>query len=93
MNKVVVHVAWYRRDEWPLLKALAADSDKLENTYDEWVSVADKTLRQLKSIGVEPAKVDVGVNELAQWCQRHGRVLDGGARAEFVREKPAPPSC
>jgi len=93
MKKVVVQIAWYRRDEWPLLRSLAADSDKLENTYDEWLTVAEKTLSQLKSTGVKAAKVDVGVNELAQWCQRHGRVLDGGARAEFATEKPAPPSC
>jgi hypothetical protein len=29
-----VALAWYRREQWALLRATAADADKLEQTYE-----------------------------------------------------------
>jgi len=80
-------VAWYRREQWELLRAMAADTDNLEKTYDEWLVVAEKAIRELQLLGLELRKVDVDVNELAAWCQAQGRPLDGGARAEFARSR------
>lgn len=81
----VIGVAWYRREQWELLRAMAADADSLEKTHEEWLAVAEKTLRKLRARGLELHKVDVDVTELAAWCQAQGRPLDGGARAEFAR--------
>jgi hypothetical protein len=87
MKQVVVQIAWYRREEWEKLRSLSADGDKLEKTYDEWLKLAEKTVGQLKGQGVTANKVDVAIDELAQWCQQHGRKLDAAA------DKPSPPGC
>lgn len=86
-RRSVIGVAWYRREQWELLRAMAADADNLEKTYEEWLAVAEKTLRKLREQGLELHKVDVDVTELAAWCQAQGRPLDGGARAEFARSR------
>ena len=86
-RRSVIGVAWYRREEWELLRAMAADADSLEKTYEEWLAVAEKTLRKLRQQGLELHKVDVDVTELAAWCRAQGRPLDGGARAEFARSR------
>jgi hypothetical protein len=35
-----VAMTWYRREQWALLRAIAADAAKLEQTYDEWFAFA-----------------------------------------------------
>jgi hypothetical protein len=91
---LVTGIAWYRREQWPQLRAAAVDENELEKTYDEWLAVANRTLRDLKAHGIFARKVDVDVNELLAWCRRHTKFVDGNARSEFVADKlkhpPAP---
>ncbi|PWU14072.1 MAG: hypothetical protein C5B50_17960 [Verrucomicrobia bacterium] len=77
-------VAWYRPEQWDLLKALAADPESLEHTYSEWHKAVTKTLNKLIQEGFDARKVDVDVLELAAWCEREKVPLDGKARATFA---------
>jgi hypothetical protein len=86
-REVVLGFAWYRPEQWSLLRALAADPDKLEQTHAEWLTVATKAVGDLQKTGVGVKKIDVDVQELARWCQDRGLALDGSARATFVTEK------
>ena len=81
---IPIGVAWYRPDQWDLLKALSTDSDQLEHTYGEWLRGATKALRMLIQEGADAWKVDVDVRELAAWCEREHVPLDGSARATFT---------
>jgi hypothetical protein len=80
-------VAWYRRDQYPLLRAMAADPDSMPATYDEWLTAAAKLIEDLRKCGVTAQKVDVEVRELADWCQQQNKPLNGAARAEFATHK------
>ena len=84
---VVLGFAWYRPEQWSLLRALAADPDELEETHEEWLAVATKGIADLRRTGAVVKKLDVDVQELAQWCRDHRRALDGTARVMFVTEK------
>jgi hypothetical protein len=81
-----VGVAWYFEDEWQSLRDGAADPEVLEPTYQEWVQVFEKGLRDLAEAGVVPERVEVRVAALGAWCLKHHRKLDGAARSEFVAE-------
>ena len=35
-DEMVMVLAWYSRDEWTKLKGLAADKEKLDDSYEEW---------------------------------------------------------
>ncbi len=59
----------------------------LEDTYDEWLQSAQRTLPDLDAQGVAVEKVDVGVDELVAWCQQEHRPLDGAARAGYASLK------
>ena len=87
LKAVVLGFAWYRPEQWSLLRALAADSDKLEQTHAEWLTAATKAMADLQKSGALVQKIDVDVQELARWCQNRGLVLDGSARATFATEK------
>jgi len=77
-------MAWYRPEQWTLLRAIAADADKLEQTYDEWLAFASGELRKLKARGLRVRKIDVEVGALKRWCEGEGRPVDGEARAIYA---------
>jgi hypothetical protein len=77
-------VGWYRRDQWALLREVAADRDKLGNSYEEWLAGAQQTLLRMSAEGVRARRVDVDVGALIRWCQAEARSVDAAARAEFV---------
>lgn len=80
-------IAWYKREQWALLKSVSADADELEDTYDEWLEYAKRHQKDIWDTGINIFKVDVDVEELIRWCQDQGRPVDGAARAEFVSMK------
>jgi hypothetical protein len=77
-------MAWYRADQWDLLKGIVADPDVIEAPYDEWQQAAENLIKMMESLGVHPTKVPVDVTKLHRWCQKRGRALNAGARGEYV---------
>lgn len=86
-EKVVVGVAWFRADQWPLLRSLSVDVDILEQTHVEWEIFAERTMKDMAREGLLARKVDVDVNELRAWCIAKQRPLDASARAAFAVER------
>lgn len=85
--QMVSGVAWYRREQWALLKSVAPDSDELEETYDQWIEYAERSFEDIWETGIDLVKVDVDVEDLIRWCQNQGRPVDGEARTAFVIHK------
>lgn len=84
---VVLGVAWYRPEQWNRLLEIAADRDGLEDTYEEWLRFAERSLPQLSRHGILPQKVDIDVEELLQWCNDQNCPVNASARVKFVAEK------
>jgi hypothetical protein len=80
-------IAWYRRDQWARLRELAADADKLDEAYEDWLAGAQKTIVQMTAAGVHVRRVDIDLDELVRWCRYEGRRLDSAARAAFAAER------
>ena len=85
-SKMIVGIAWYRPEQYGLLRALAPDADSMAKTYDEccW---RDQTMQDLRQRGIVTRRVDVEVKELAAWCEQRGIPLDGVARSSYAAEK------
>jgi hypothetical protein len=84
---VVTGIAWYRRDQWPRLREVAADPEILEETYDGWLMLAEDAMRKLARKGIKPQPLDIDVEELVSWCREKHRPIDQGARAAFASFK------
>lgn len=84
---MVTGVAWYRREQWVRLREISADTDTLEDTYDEWLESATRALRELRRSGVSARKVDVDVEDLLGWCNERSRGVDSSSRANYVADK------
>lgn len=83
---VRVGVAWYTEDQWPLVKASATDAERFEDTYADWVAMAEDSIRRMRASGIVAERVPIIASELLAWCLAHGKVNDASARAKFVSE-------
>ena len=86
-SDAVTGIAWYRRDQWSRLRELVSDADRLEESYEDWLAGAQKTLVQMRVAGVRAQRIDIDLDELARWCRAEGRALDSAARAAFVASR------
>lgn len=82
-----IGVAWYKPEQWDLLKAVSEDRDELENTYTEWLEYAEKALREFRLKGIYLDKVEVDVEELSVWCKEKKVPVNGDSRVDFVIHK------
>ncbi|WP_457428162.1 hypothetical protein [Roseateles sp. P5_E7] len=72
-----VHVGWYTEAEWATVKAAALDSERFEETYAEWVQMAEQALVELQATGVsaERSYTPLMSNvDMASLCQEAARV-------------------
>jgi 23S rRNA A2030 N6-methylase RlmJ len=85
-RKPVAGVAWYSFTQWQQLREVAADAERLENTYQEWLAVADQARKKIEASGIVLVKVPIDVSQLIEWCRNRNIPIDGEARAQYVVE-------
>ena len=82
-----VGVGWYTEGEWVKVKAAAVDAERFEDTYAEWVEMAETALAELRATGVAAEKSHIRALDLLAWCLMHNKPNDGASRAEFVSQQ------
>ncbi|MFW6334559.1 MAG: hypothetical protein ACOC0W_04740 [Desulfosalsimonas sp.] len=82
-----IPVAWYTRQQWEILRQVAADSEKMEDSFEKWEASAGHAYRILLESGFVVRAVYVDVAELLNWCRSRNRPLDGEARTDYIEEK------
>lgn len=83
---IAVGVCWYDEVEWVKIKATAVDPERFENSFPEWVSMAEDALRELANTGMQPVRVLLAAEDLAAWCSLHDKPHNAASRAEYVSE-------
>ncbi len=79
-------IAWYREEQWQLLKSTASDPEIIEDTYQEWLQSAKESIKKLKKQGLTPMQVNLDVKKFNDWCRREGRIPDAASRSEYTAE-------
>ena len=77
-------LAWYRQDQWQLLLDYSTDSDRLERTYQEWLEHVEKKINEMGKEGINVVKIDINIEEMKKWCERHDKPIDGYTRSEYT---------
>jgi hypothetical protein len=86
-KKMVVCFAWYRPEQWQRVRDISSDADALEESYEEWLSLAEAKLAELRSSGVDVKKVDIDSEQLISWCNERGFEVNTSARSRYAAEK------
>ena len=82
-----IGLAWYSREAWKRLSAIADDRQQLDDTFEEWERGALEAIRDLASVGRQVRRVPIDVEAYATWCRQRGCRLDAASRAEYVTER------
>ena len=80
----IAGLAWYRAEQWELLRKHAVDKSNLELTYDEWHRIALEKLLELRARGVNVVPVNVDVHELLKWCKENNLPVNGASRSQYA---------
>ena len=86
-DKPVVAIVWYRAEQWQRIRDIAVDSDDFENSYVEWLQLAEEKARELKGRGLRVEKVDLDSEKLILWCNERGLENDAKARSLYAAER------
>lgn len=49
--------AWFEREQWERLRAVASDPGEIEESYDDWCAVAERSIREFESEGMRIERV------------------------------------
>ncbi|HLO00247.1 MAG TPA: hypothetical protein VK208_17440 [Pyrinomonadaceae bacterium] len=85
-DKPVVAIVWYRPEQWQRVRDIAADSDEFEDSYVEWLGLAEEKAKELKDRGLRVEKVDLDSEKLILWCNERGLENDAKARSLYAAE-------
>jgi hypothetical protein len=85
----IIGIPWYRREDWPQIKAMMADAHKLHATFDQWLKAAEQLAAQLSAQGVTVIKALIEPEPFRAWCRTRGLNVDANARNEFAAERAA----
>ena len=86
-DKPVVAIVWYRPEQWQRVRDIATDSDEFENSYIEWLQLAEEKAKELEGRGLRVEKVDLDSEKLILWCNERGLENDGKARSLYAAER------
>jgi len=79
-----IGLAWFTRDAWHHLVAVADDREALDDMFEEWERTALAAIQNLETLGRRTRKVPIDINALVTWCRQNNRRIDSAARADFV---------
>lgn len=84
---IVTGFAWFEREQWERLREVAADTEKLDETYAEWVFGANRSIAEFEAQGLHIEKISIDIDALVTWCREQQRPVDSSARAQFAAEE------
>ena len=80
----VVGVYWIDEEDYPALRGIFDDGDKMPRTWKEWLKMAEEMKRGLESYGHVVMRVRVDPHAFSDWCAVHGTGPSREARKSFV---------
>jgi hypothetical protein len=84
MNRTVIFLADYLREDWP---ELLRHTEGMDDTYEEWKAQADDAAQMLAPLpGMEVRRVLITPEDFRRERARLGRRLSQDDRASFVSE-------
>src|SRR5262245_55125000 len=69
--QVQIGLAWYRREDYPLILEMMADRREMHRTYDEWLREVRRLEQHLVSEGRAVKYVVIDPARFRAWCDQH----------------------
>ena len=86
-DQPVIAIVWYRPEQWQRVRDIAADSDTFEDSYVEWLQLAEEKAKELRGRGLRVEKVDLDSEKLILWCNEREVENTAQARSQYAAER------
>lgn len=83
----IVAVVWYRPDEYAAVRAFAADTDRMEKTFQEWKVFADEAVKASEIAGVPVKRVDFDHAAFMRWASARNVQSTQQTRIQWAVER------
>src|SRR4051812_39345755 len=67
-TRLAVGIAWYRPEDWELLRQLCPDRDKMHARYEDWRAGAMRAEQAMQNDDYVVLRVVIDPDELTGWC-------------------------
>jgi len=86
-EELEIAFCWYERKEWEKLKETAADSSKLDDSYEEWKTEANSAISEIRALGHNIRKISINIDAINHWCQKNNLKNISESRSQYAAEK------
>ena len=84
MNIKAYGFPWYRKEDWPEIKRIMTDAEKLHDSYEDWLGAATQSEQRIRQSGQIVVRAYIDPVEFPNWCRARGLNVDAEARALFA---------
>jgi hypothetical protein len=82
----LIVLAWYRREDYDQIFALAPGGGGMEPTFDDWQKFVKRAIPGIEARGIPIKKIIVKPGEFAAWLRKNNLQSSPEARAKYAFE-------
>jgi len=83
--ETAIGISWYRPETFDLCLAAFDDAIEMQDTYEEWLSDAERLEADAKERGLPVLRIYIDPVEFPKWCRREGFAqISSQARSIYV---------
>ena len=80
----VIGIAWYKKEQWFILKQVIENSNDIENTHEEWLNNAINLKKTLIDSGLTVEEVEIDIQDVISWCKKDNKIINSKNITEYV---------
>jgi hypothetical protein len=80
----IVGIPWYNPADYVRALKIVADREAHPDSYEEWQRAAEEVERQLVGQGMRAVRVNLKLDQFAEWCAKSGIAPDAKARGSWA---------
>jgi len=80
----VIGIAWYKKEQWHILRQVVENPNDIENTYEEWLNNAINLKKTLINSGLTVEEVEIDIQDVIIWCKKDNKTINSKNITEYV---------
>jgi len=80
----VIGIAWYKKEQWFILRQVIENPNDIENTYEEWLNNAINLRKTLIDSGLTVEEVEIDIQDVKSWCKKDNKTINSNNITEYV---------
>ena len=83
-SEKVIGIAWYKKEQWFILRQVIENPNDIENTYEEWLNNAINLKKTLIDSGLTVEEVEIDIQDVISWCKKDNKTINSKNITEYV---------